>query len=400
MSQRQPGAQPSATAASAASKAAPSSKVFNPYAKKKSTASASVAPASNPTPHVAANIRAKTVPASSIASNPYNRPKRAREQTQDPPQRRLSPLPVNESTTFSQAFGGADPDAHFGDEERAQQVAFDESLSTIGTSSGTESNNNSTHGISPRDHHTMLQPHVLHISTRQRGNPILAHIRNVPFKFSTMVPDYILAPTRCALFLSLRYHNLHPNYVHRRIAELKSDFEYRLLLCHVDIEDNTSPLLFLNDICVQNNFTLILAWSEEEAARYLETVRAFDGKDASLIQKREYKDHIDMVAHALKSARNVNTTDSSQLLTQFGCWKNLVGASADELSVCPGVGPKKVRRLFEAFHRPFSTEMVKRRKERVKEKQDKEAKEGKEKKASSNTGEAVGDKKVATTAKK
>ena len=193
-----------------------------------------------------------------------------------------------------------------------------------------------------------------------------------------MTPDYIMATTRCALYLSLRYHNLHPNYVHRRIAELKSDFEYRMLLVYVDIEDNTSPLLFVNDLCVQNNLTLILAWSEEEAARYLETVRAFDGKDDAMLRKREHTAHIDQVVEALKKC--VNQTDSKHLLAQFGCWKNLVGASADELSVCPGVGPIKVRRLYEAFHRPFSSmEMKKRRKE----KKEKEDREGKEKKASS-----------------
>ncbi|KAL7526834.1 hypothetical protein ACHAWF_001930 [Thalassiosira exigua] len=319
--------------------------VANPYAKKKKITS------------VAAP---DTVTAIGYA------PKRPHDQTHNP--RGLctsvpSPPPVTATTTFSQAFGDVDPDANFGEEERAQQAAFDQSLAS-----------NNPSNLNPRDNHTLLQPHSLHISTRQRGNPILAHIRNVPHQFSTMVPDYIFAPTRCALYLSLRYHNLHPNYIHRRIAELKSDFEYRMLLCHVDIDDNTSPLLFLNDLCVQNNFTLILAWSEEEAARYLETVKAFDGKDASILQKRDFTTHVDQVSHALGSVRSVNKTDSSQLLNQFGCWKNLAGASIEELSVCPGVGPKKVRRLWEAFHRPFSTEMKKRRKERETEKQSKDGK--------------------------
>ncbi|KAL7542887.1 hypothetical protein ACHAXR_013189 [Thalassiosira sp. AJA248-18] len=374
MSQRQ---QPASSAPAAAS--AKSKVVFNPYAKKKSTAAAPV-----PAPATATN---------STSKNPYSKPKRSQGETQQ--QRKRRPPPVNESTTFSQAFG--DPDAQFGEEERAQQDAFDESAlaSTIGNASTDAANNNSTNDVSPRDHHTMLQPHMLHISTRQRGNPILAHIRNVPSNYSAMVPDYIFAPTRCGLFLSLRYHNLHPNYIHRRIAELKSDFEYRMLLCYVDIEDNTSPLLFLNDMCVQNNFTLMLAWSEEEAARYLETVTAFDGqeKEASIIRgKPDSTETIDQASHALKAVRSINNTDSIQLLNQFGSFKKMTGASVEELSVCPGVGPKKVRRLYEAFHRPFSTEMAKKRKEREKEKKDKEVtKEG---------GDTQGGKKEPVTAKK
>lgn len=179
-----------------------------------------------------------------------------------------------------------------------------------------------------------------------------------------MVPDYIFSPTRCALFLSIRYHNLHSNYIRRRISELGKDFDLRVLLCYVDVDDNANVILSLNNLCVENDLTLILAWSEEEAARYLETLKAFDGKDATLIQKREHTNYPDQIAHALGSVRSVNKTDASQLLSQFGTWKNLVGASVEELSVCPGVGVKKVRRLYEAFHRPFTKEGAKRRKEK------------------------------------
>lgn len=333
-----------ASSAPEAKAAAKSKVVFNPYARKKNTASSASVPA--------------PVTANKISST--NRNNTARH---------LPPPPVDNNSTFSQAFG--DPDAHFGEEERAQQVAFEEDLAskspTIHNNDGATSN--STNGIGPRDHHKMLQPQFLHISTRQRGNPLIPHIRNVPHKFSTIVPDYIFAPTRCALFLSLRYHKLHPNYIHRRVAELKSDFEYRMLLCYVDIDDNTSPLLFLNDLCVQNNLSLILAWSEEEAARYLETVKAFDGRDATMIKKNHLTTHIEQATHALRGARSVNKTDALQLLTQFGSWHRLANASVEELSICPGLGPKKVKRLREVFHRPFSAASKRT-------KQDKETKDG------------------------
>lgn len=335
---------------------AKSKAIFNPYAKKKSTTPISSA----------ANIKgpsASTKQQTTVANNNTsvtkndstfnNKPPPHKNLQQQKQQSRPPPPPVGPFTTFSQAFGDENPDSNFGEEELAQQRAFDEELASSKNEKSTNSNNDTTNSsnsessvqqIAPRDHHTMLQPHILHISTRQRGNPLIAHIRNVPYQFSPMVPDYIFATTRCALFLSLRYHNLHPNYIHRRIAELKSDFELRILLCHVDVEDNTTALLFLNDLCVQNNLTLILSWSEEEAARYLETFRAFDGKDASSIQKREHTNYIDQVSHVLGSVRSVNKTDSVQLISQFGCWKNLVSASLEELSVCPGVGVKKVKR--------------------------------------------------------
>ena len=109
----------------------------------------------------------------------------------------------------------------------------------------------------------------------------------------------------------------------------------------------------------------------------METFRAFDGKDASSIQKREHTNYIDQVSHVLGSVRSVNKTDSVQLISQFGCWKNLVSASLEELSVCPGVGVKKVKRMAEAFRMPFSKEARKRRKMKAMEKE-KEQNEGNE----------------------
>ncbi|KAL7497392.1 hypothetical protein ACHAWX_000307 [Stephanocyclus meneghinianus] len=336
-----------------------SSAVVNPYAKKNNTALQSLSNSTATSAVVKNDSSSNAVHgAGNIGVNVE-----AREHRTSLPARDVGP-----ASTFSQAFGDYDPDARFGEEERLEQRQFDDSLASSSIPTG-NFYNSSTEQIEPtaRDHHVFLQPHILHVSTRQRGNPVLSQIRNVPYQLSQMVPDYIFAPTRCALFLSIRYHNLHPNYIHRRIAELKSDFDLRVLLCHVDIDDNANVLLFLNDLCVQNNLTLILAWSEEEAARYLETFKAFDGKDASLIQKREHTNYIDQISHVLGSVRAVNKTDASQLLAQFGTWRNLVGASVEELSVCPGVGVKKVRRLYEAFRRPFSREGAKKRKGKDKE---------------------------------
>ncbi len=207
-----------------------------------------------------------------------------------------------------------------------------------------------------------LQPHVLQVSTKQRGNGILRYMRNVPFAYAKIVPDYIVGPNRCALFLSFKYHNLHPNYVHRRIAELKSDFDLRLLLCLVDVEDNAAILLILNKLCCVNNMTLILSWSEQEAARYLETFKAFESKDASTIQKKKQVTFEEQIADTLSCIRSVHKTDAATLTSQFGNLKNIMTASIEDIRLCPGIGEKKAKRLFEAFNKPFSKTMAKKRK--------------------------------------
>jgi DNA excision repair protein ERCC-1 len=300
-------------------------------------------------------------------SNPYSKKKNQQTSINHSSARDAAGLHVVDlgdvaAASFSQAFRSVEDTVHFKnddsragvleDDVRAQQRIF-------------ESKVNSEQGLlEARNQHVLLQqPHVLYVSTKQRGNGLLQFIRNVPFQFSTMIPDYILSSQRCALFLSIKYHTLFPDYIHRRIAELKSDFTLRILLVLIDVEDNANTLLHLNKTAVIHSFTLILAWTEEEAARYLETYKALDGKDASTIQKKEQTNFVDQMADVLGMIRSVNKTDSVQLLSQFGTLKAIMTASMDELVLCPGVGEKKVKRIYDAFHKPFSSKRAKQRKE-------------------------------------
>ncbi len=55
-----------------------------------------------------------------------------------------------------------------------------------------------------------LPANQLYVHEVQRGNPLLAHIKNVKWSFSKdIVPDYAMSSS-CALFLSLKYHFRHP----------------------------------------------------------------------------------------------------------------------------------------------------------------------------------------------
>lgn len=187
---------------------------------------------------------------------------------------------------------------------------------------------------------------------------------------SKMVPDYIMSPTTCALFLSIKYHQLYPRYIHRRIGELRTDFRLRILLVLVDIEDNANVLAYLNKLAVTHNLTLILAWSVTEAARYLETYKALDGKDASSIQKRESTNFQEQAADFLSACKPVNKTDSANLLNHFSTIQALAAASSDELALCEGLGPIKVKKLFEALHKPFSKFKARQRKRDREEKEE------------------------------
>ncbi|KAH8050749.1 hypothetical protein JL721_11324 [Aureococcus anophagefferens] len=122
------------------------------------------------------------------------------------------------------------------------------------------------------------------VSERQRGNPLLKHLRNVAWRFEKkLVPDYVVGEKHCAVFISIRYHLLKPSYLSRRLAELKAEtWRLRVLLCHVDLDDAAKALHELNVLAVKAE------------------------------------------------------------------------APVEELRDAPGLGDKKVARLYDAFHVPFS----------------------------------------------
>lgn len=76
--------------------------------------------------------------------------------------------------------------------------------------------------------------HCVLVNPKQRGNPLLKSICNVPYEYEEIIPDYQIGSTIGILFLSLRYHNLNPDYIHNRLKILGKNFELRVLLVQVN----------------------------------------------------------------------------------------------------------------------------------------------------------------------
>ncbi|XP_008803935.2 DNA excision repair protein ERCC-1 [Phoenix dactylifera] len=191
------------------------------------------------------------------------------------------------------------------------------------------------------------------VSHRQRGNPLLKHIRNVRWAFADVVCDYLLGQSTCALYISLRYHLLHPDYLYYRIRELQKNFKLRVVLCHVDVEDVVKPLLEVTRTAMLHDCTLLCGWSLEECGRYLETIKVYENKPADSIREQMDTDYLSRLTHALTTVRHVNKTDVVTLGSAFGSLSHIMDASMEDLARCPGIGERKVKRLYDTFHEPF-----------------------------------------------
>lgn len=192
------------------------------------------------------------------------------------------------------------------------------------------------------------------VHPNQRGNPILKSITNIPWEFdSTIVPDYIVGRTACVLFLSIRYHNLKPDYINERIKLLGKSYELRVLLVQVDIKESQNALKHLTRLCLLADLTLMVAWTPEECGKIIETYKMLENKPAEYLMDKTENDNYQKVVNALTSIKSVNTTDAMTLLSNFGTLENLIKASEGKLNACPGLGTKKAQKLLKVFNEQF-----------------------------------------------
>ncbi|KAG6330151.1 hypothetical protein ID866_8939 [Astraeus odoratus] len=151
-------------------------------------------------------------------------------------------------------------------------------------------------------HITKTQPPVVQpgtgnniiINSNQRLNPVLDHVRNVGKEFGDIVPDYQVGRTTCILFLS-----------------------------------------------------------NEEAGQYISTFKQFEHKPPDLIKERVDKDYESTLRTSLTSISKVNKTDAETLRTSLGSFADIARTPSDRLQSLPGFGHVKVKRIKEAFEKPF-----------------------------------------------
>ncbi|KAJ8727424.1 hypothetical protein PYW07_001543 [Mythimna separata] len=195
--------------------------------------------------------------------------------------------------------------------------------------------------------------HCVLVNQKQRGNPVLKFITSVPWEYDDIIPDYEVGKTICLLFLSLRYHNMNPDYIHNRIKELGKKYELRVLLVQVDLKEPQTILKNLTRICLLTDLTLMLAWNPEEAAKIIENYKIYENKPPDRIMEKIENDPHQKVVNALTTIKPVNKTDAMTLISQFGTLENIIKATESRLAECPGFGATKAKKLHKALHEPF-----------------------------------------------
>ncbi|KAL1998784.1 hypothetical protein VTN02DRAFT_5586 [Thermoascus thermophilus] len=204
-------------------------------------------------------------------------------------------------------------------------------------------------------------PSAILVSARQRGNPILNHIKLVPWEYADVPADYVVGATTCVLFLSLKYHRLHPEYIYSRIRLLAGKYNLRLLLILVDIPNHEDSLKELSKTSLVNNLTLMLCWSAPEAAHYLELFKASEHASPTAIRAQQAQSYRESLVEFVTVPRTINKSDAASLISTFGSLQAAVNAQPEQISSIPGWGERKVRQWCHAVREDFRVEKAKRR---------------------------------------
>ncbi|KJZ74589.1 hypothetical protein HIM_05939 [Hirsutella minnesotensis 3608] len=199
------------------------------------------------------------------------------------------------------------------------------------------------------------------VSPRQRGNPVLTSIRSMPWEYSDIPADFVLGITTCALFLSLKYHRLHTEYIYTRIRNLQGKYNLRVLLTMVDIPNHEDSLRELSKTSLVNNVTLILCWSAAEAARYLELYKSYENANFAAIRGQQASSYADRLIEFVTVPRSLNKSDAVALVANFGSLKNAINADAEQLGSLSGWGGVKVKRWCSAIDEPFRAKKAAKR---------------------------------------
>ena len=188
----------------------------------------------------------------------------------------------------------------------------------------------------------------------QKGNQLLKYIHNVPWEYvEDLSCDYQVGSNAGLLFLSLKFHQLKPDYIVQRIQQLKSMYSLRILLCLVDFKENEKLVFEVTNIAIQYNMTLILSWGWEEAAKCIENFKAFEHKSSTLLKAKIESDFYSRAEDFLKSTHAINKTDIMIIASKFKTLSGILEASQEELKGCQGIGGTKCVKLKKIFETNF-----------------------------------------------
>lgn len=206
----------------------------------------------------------------------------------------------------------------------------------------------------------VIDERTIVVNYKQKGNPLIGHLNGLKVIYEENIEaDYIIGRGACIVFLSLKYHNLYPNYIYDKFKLVGSGYPLQVLLILVDITDPRVPLKELTKFCIYSGTTIMLCWSFEEAAKYVEYYKNFRNKPPTMLMSKTAANNqgtegaYECVAEAVAGVKKISKRDSISLISTFQSLEQLAKAPSENIALTPGLGPLKADALYRLFRKPF-----------------------------------------------
>ena len=192
------------------------------------------------------------------------------------------------------------------------------------------------------------------ISTTQKENPIVRENRLIGAEIQwsdTVTADYTIGKDLAVLFLSLKWHRQHPEYIGNRIKAFKGGYTTRVLLLIVNVPDPDANIARLTVVANANAMNLVLAFDYEEAARWL--MAFYKSQDSSVDALKASNETNPEIAVDVLNALGASKREAELVISNYPTLADALLASPGSLASCTGMSESKAESLAEAVAAPF-----------------------------------------------
>ena len=191
----------------------------------------------------------------------------------------------------------------------------------------------------------------LHYS--QKKNVLINFLeKSIHYEFGSTHADFEFKNGTVIIFIQLRFLLASTDYLDSRLSYFKDQArdQTRVCLCYHDINDTSENLLLkVNKLCLLYDFSLLCAYSMQDAARYVSYLGQTDVSELNRVLRNAEKHNLPLP----KIKGSLSEGDIKRLIKAKGTIANIFTSSAHDLSLIPGFKSAKCKFLWQLFNSPL-----------------------------------------------
>ncbi|KAH0788472.1 DNA excision repair protein ERCC-1 [Histomonas meleagridis] len=190
------------------------------------------------------------------------------------------------------------------------------------------------------------------ISKTQEGNPLIKILAPAQMVWNeNSVCDYSIGYKIGILFLSLKYHRTHPEYLGKKIANFRGGYATRILLLVVDIQNPDHVISKLTSLSIANNLNVVLAFDFEEAGRWILTM--YNTQESQVDELKASNETTYDIAIDALNAVGISRKDAASMIESYGTVSDCLLQNRNRLAKANILSDSKMEQFLAVLDEPF-----------------------------------------------